>query len=171
MVSYIANYGRITPCFVNEPGPEPIVQLFCKDRMSYPMVLKGKQPIYSTSEEAYEVLKARIVKLEGSDLWSYDQFGINQYQLVEDLGNQIKARLYLDGFGYPHVFAKTSLYSSFEQVTQDFLRDSMLEVWEFNACDRQTLINQYKDLTPFDLSTLRFQDRLQQASRIRRNIE
>lgn len=160
MFKYIASYNRVMPCFVNVPGLEPIAQLFIENRMSAPLVFKAKVEICDTSEEAYDVIKARITKVDGADLWSYGWVGITQYQLVENLGDMVKAKIYLDGFGYPHMYSARGMYSSFEQVTQDFLRDSMLDVWKFNACNRQDLLKQCRYLSPAEAIEVRRRDEL-----------
>ena len=157
---FIASYNRVMPCFVNVPGLEPIAQLFIENRMSFPLVFKAKVEICDTSEEAYDVIKARITKVDGADLWSYGWAGITQYQLVENLGDMVKAKIYLDGFEYPHMYSAKGMYFSFEQVTQDFLRDSMLDVWKFNACNRQDLLKQCRYLSPAEAIEVRRRDEL-----------
>lgn len=163
MFKYIANAGRVTPCLVNDPYLlSPVVQTFYEGRMSFPMVLPGNLSIFDTSEEAYEKVKSRAFagKVEDADLYMRDKYKITYMKLVEILGDKLKVRTYFPtiGYGHSHVISADEVQLDFEKVIQDFLRDSMLDVWEFNACNKQELLNQYKHLTPVELANLRLQN-------------
>lgn len=160
MFSYIANYGRVTPCFVNDPSPPPIVQSFQGKKMLGPLVRRDNPGIFSTPEAALKALEETVITRKGAfndaDIYTYDDMGVTFYKHIQTSGN-IKALQFIP-YSRVHLevdIHKDEVYYDFDAMMSDFLRDAMAEVRAFNACNKVELFAQYKSLDSYSIHQIR----------------
>lgn len=160
MFKYIANYGKVTPCFVNDPSPPPILQAFYKSKMLGPLVRRDNPGIFNAPEAALKALEettiARKNALKDAALYTYDDMGVKFYKHIQTSG-KIKALQFIPNSGV-HLevdLDSDEVYHDFDTMMAAFLRDAMKEVKEFNACNKPELITQYKSLDLYSIHQIR----------------
>jgi len=163
MFKYIANYGRVTPCFVNDPSPPPILQAFYKSKMLGPLVRRDNPGIFNAPEAALKALEettiARKNALADADLYTYDDMGVKFYKHIRTSG-KIKALQFIPNSGV-HLevdLDSDEVYHDFDTMMSDFLSDAMSEVKEFKACNQAELITQFQYLDLQDVQRIRLID-------------
>ncbi len=164
MFKYIANYGRVTPCFVNDPSLPPIVQAFRESKMLGPLVRRDNPGIFSTPEAALKALKETVITRKGSlndaELYTYNDMGVNFYKHIKSSGTKLKLFQFIPnaGVGIEVDVHKDEVYYDFDAMMSNFLRDAMSEVRAFNACNKVELFAQYKSLDLYSIQQLRLMD-------------
>lgn len=163
MFSYIANYGKVTPCFVNDPSPPPIVQAFHEGKMLGPLVRRDNPGIFNTPEAALKALEettvARKSALADAELYTYDGMGVKFYKHIQTSG-KIKALQFIPNSGV-HLevdLDSDKVYHDFDTMMAAFLRDAMNEVEELKACNKPELITQFQYLDLQDIQRIRLID-------------
>lgn len=164
MFKFIANYGKVTPCFVNDPSPPPIVQAFHEGKMLGPLVRRDNPGIFNTPEIALKSLEeiaiARKNSLKDAELYTYDDMGVKFYRHLQTSGNKLKLFQFIpnSGVGIEVDVHINEVYYDFDTMMSDFLPDAMKEVKEFNACNKPELITQYKSLDLYSIQQVRLME-------------